>query len=313
MSPTPSGRWFALGIAVGVVTLARAQAPPTPSVFSSQVEAVYVDAFVTRAGQPLSGLRASDFELRDNRVLQEIELLSAESRPLLAVLVFDTSSSMEGEKLVALRAAAETFLDALHAADQAALVAFSEEIAWLAPPTTDKEAVRGALTQLRAKGGTALLDALYAGVTLSASSSEPLIVLFTDGKDNVSWLGARQIQETVERSNALVDVVGYWGREGTKSPTRQALEDGEWRTPFESEPERVLRGMAEASGGRLWKADSPAGLRESFAAIVDSMHHRYVLRYQPTGIKREGWHQIEVRLKGRKAEVHARRGYWIAP
>jgi Ca-activated chloride channel homolog len=310
MNPTPSGRWVALGVAVSVITLAKAQAPTAPSVFSSRVEAVYVDVFVTRADQPLLGLGASDFELRDNRVRQEIELLSAESRPVLAVLVFDTSSSMEGEKLVALRAAAETFLDALHAADQAALISLSDEIAWLAPPTTDKAAVRGALAQLRARGGTALFDALYAGVTLSATSSEPLIVLFTDGKDDVSWLGARQLQETVERSRALVDVVGYsW--EGTRSPARRPL-DELWATS-EPEAERALRELAETSGGRLWEADSPARLREGFAAIVDSMHHRYVLRYQPTGVKREGSHRIEVRLKNRKGEVHARRGYWVAP
>jgi Ca-activated chloride channel homolog len=305
MRPAPSARWLALGMAVGVMTPAKAQAPTAPPVFSSQVEAVYVDAFVTRAGQPISGLSASDFELRDDRVRQEIDLVSSESRPLLAALVFDTSSSMAGEKLVALRAAAGTFLDALDAADQAALITFSDEIAWLAPPTTDKAVVRGALAQLKAKGGTALFDALYVGVTLSQSSSEPLIVLFTDGEDDVSWLGAHQLQETVERSTALVDVVGYWGREGARSAAEV------WAAS-EPEPERVLRELAEASGGRLWEADSPARLREAFAAIVESMHHRYVLRYRAKGVKRDGWHRIEVRLKRRKGEVHARRGYWVA-
>ena len=42
------------------------------------------------------------------------------------------------------------------------------------------------------------------------------------------------------------------------------------------------------------------------------MAHRYVLRYEPRGVKREGWHAIEVALKGQKGDLHARRGYWVA-
>jgi hypothetical protein len=43
------------------------------------------------------------------------------------------------------------------------------------------------------------------------------------------------------------------------------------------------------------------------------MGHRYVLRYEPVGVKREGWHRIEIKLKGRKGDLQARKGYWVAP
>jgi hypothetical protein len=43
------------------------------------------------------------------------------------------------------------------------------------------------------------------------------------------------------------------------------------------------------------------------------MGHRYVLRYEPRGVKREGWHRIEVKLVGRKGDVQARHGYWVGP
>jgi hypothetical protein len=39
--------------------------------------------------------------------------------------------------------------------------------------------------------------------------------------------------------------------------------------------------------------------------------HRYVLRYEAHGVKREGWHRIEVRLKSGKGEAKTRRGYWV--
>jgi hypothetical protein len=40
--------------------------------------------------------------------------------------------------------------------------------------------------------------------------------------------------------------------------------------------------------------------------------NRYVLRYEPAGVERAGWHRIEVRLRGQKGVVQTRRGYWVA-
>lgn len=289
-------RWCAIaGLAVSA---AGAPGPvQEPPVFSTSVEAVYLDVFVSRGGQPIPGLQASSFELKDNGVRQAAELVAAESRPLRAALVFDTSSSLAGERLAALKAAGEAFLSGLRAGDQVALVGFSEEIAGLASSTPDKDTVRRALNRLQAAGATAVFDALYAAVTLSEESGRSLIVLFTDGEDNMSFLGAKQLVAAVQRSNALVHTVG-------------------WREPgdaVESDQIRALRQIAEATGGRSWEADSPEQLRRAFAAIADAMRHRYILRYEPQGVKREGWHRIEIKLRGRKGDVEARHGYWVAP
>ena len=119
------------------VPAGAAQAPP---VFAARVEYVYVDVFVSQGGRSIPGLRASDFDLKDDGVLQSVEVVSADSRPVAATLVFDVSSSLEGDRLQALRAAGHAFLDELGPRDQASLFAFSEEIARAAPPTRDKEA-----------------------------------------------------------------------------------------------------------------------------------------------------------------------------
>ena len=303
----------------GVLALLTAAATASgaaqkPPVFRADVENVYVDAFVTRGGQPVAGLTAADFELRDNGVRQRPELAAAASLPLLAVLVFDTSSSMEGERLAALRASGEAFLAGLRPADEAALVTFSHKLSWLAGPTSDKDSVRRTLAQLRAAGATAAYDALYAGIAMSDKGVRPLVVLFSDGEDNVSFLGARQVRAVAERSNALVHVVAW--RSESRSAWPPVSVRGmppliETPTP-EPEDIRLLRQIAEATGGRLWGADSPARLREAFAAIADAMGQRYVLSYSPSGVKREGWHQLEVKLRGQKGDVHARRGYWVA-
>jgi tight adherence protein B len=299
--------WF------GVTALVAAIAPDVfgqaPPVFGTSVESVYVDVFVSRGGEPIPGLQASSFELKDNGVRHAFELVAAESMPLRAVLVFDTSSSVVGERLAALKAAGDAFLKGLRPADEVALVGFSEEITWLAPATTDKDAVRRALDRLAPAGATAAFDALFAAVALSEEGGRPLVVLFTDGDDNMSFLGEKDALTAVERSNALVHAV-CWREPGVRSSAPGHISQEELS---EMEQSVGLRHIAEATGGRFWGADSPERLRHAFAQIADAMSHRYLLRYEPQGPSREGWHRIEVKLRGQKGDVQARHGYWLAP
>jgi VWFA-related protein len=270
-----------------------AQAPP---VFASSVEYVHVDVFVSQGERSVPGLRAADFELRDDGVPQSPELISAESRPVQAALVFDTSSSVAGDKMAALRSAGAAFLDGLGPKDEASLFAFSEEIAWRARPTTDKQVVRESLSGVRALGATSAYDALYAALALADPQMPSLIALFTDGEDNVSILDAEQVRNVAERSSSLVHVVSASLPEGAAGRDTAG----------------VLREIAEHSGGRFWTAGTSKDLRAAFAAIAASMGERYVLRYQPRGVKRTGWHPLAVKLRNVKGRVRARRGYWVA-
>ena len=146
-----------------LASLARAQETPTgqPPVFAVQVESVLIDAFVTNDGARVPGLVARDFILKDDGIPRPFDLLPAESLPIRAILVFDTSSSMQGAKLDRLRSAAESFLDRLRPEDEVALVSFSDEILWRAPLSGDRELVRRGLRSLRANGATSVYDALF--------------------------------------------------------------------------------------------------------------------------------------------------------
>jgi VWFA-related protein len=288
----------------------RAQAPP---VFSASIESVYVDVFVSKAGQPIPGLRAANFELKDNGVAQSPELVAAESLPLRTYLVFDTSSSLIGERLAGLKAAGEAFLSGLRPSDEASLLSFSEEISWLAPPTADKATVRKALARLQPAGATSAYDALYAALALAGDTGRALIVLFTDGEDNMSVLDEKQIVRAVERSNALVHTVGWIDPIVVQSIQVGRVGRITSSAPPEPDHIRALRLIAEATGGRFWGTDSPERLRRAFAEIADAMGQRYVLRYEARGVKRDGWHRIEIKLREVKGDIQARRGYWVAP
>jgi VWFA-related protein len=149
---------------------------------------------------------------------------------------------------------------------------------------------------LSAKGPTAVWDALSAALTVLPTTSRSLVVVFSDGEDNVSWLDAQQVRAQAARSNALVQIVG------------QDLTSPLGAPAFVSD----MREVAQATGGQFWPADSSTRLGAAFRAIIEAMNTRYVLRYDPGPEAKPGWHRIEVRVKGVKAEVRARSGYWRA-
>src|SRR6266566_2685543 len=66
--------------------------------FSSGTLGVQVDVLVTEGRKPVGGLTAADFELRDNGVLQTIDLVDTSAVPVNAVLALDTSSSTIGQR-----------------------------------------------------------------------------------------------------------------------------------------------------------------------------------------------------------------------
>jgi Ca-activated chloride channel family protein len=287
-------------LALALVAAVSAQAPPPT--FTVDVEAVYVDVFVTEGNRPVTGLTAADFEVRDDGARQRVELVAVESLPLTTVLVLDASASVEGEKLVQLQAAGRTLLRGLRPADEAALVTFGHEIAVRVPPTADRARLEHGVGRIEPGGWTALFDALYAGTMLASGRGRSLLVLFTDGEDNLSWLGADQVRRVLLESNVLVQAVGIVPQGGSRRRPRP---------PSETPHVRTLRQLAEVTGGRFWAASAPDRLAEAFLAIREAMRTRYVLRFEPGPGRRTGLHEFDVKLTRRKGRVHCRKAYFL--
>ena len=290
-----------------LVAAASAQAPPRPT-FTVGVEAVYVDVFVTDGNRPVVGLTAADFELRDNGVRQPVELVAVESMPMSTFLVLDTSGSVAGEKLVQLQAAARALLGGLAPGDAASLVTFDQEVRLRVPLTSDRLRLDRGVAGILPGGATALHDALYAGALLASGRGRSLLVLFTDGEDNLSWLGADEVRRVLLESNVLVQAVGIVPKEDSRFDP--ALNQ---RPPSETPHVRSLRHLAEVTGGRFWPAASPDRLAEAFLAILEAMKTRYVLRFEPDPVRRQGLHELQVKLVRRKGRVHCRKAYFVGP
>ncbi len=277
-------------IGVAAVVAPGADAGRQTPTFSSRVEMVRVDALVTQNGQPVRGLGRGDFEVRDNGVPQQVELASFEQMALNVVVALDVSESVAGEPLEHLRAASVALLDALDPRDRAGVLAFNDFILLSSPLSTDRAAARAALGRLAASGATALFDATYAGIVLGESDQgRSLLIVFTDGADTASFLTNAAVLDTVRRSDVVVYGVS------ARMPRRATF----------------LKDVTAQAGGSLFEIESTKDVGKTFLTILNEFRNRYLLSYSPSGVARNGWHQIEVKVKGRRANVKARPGYQI--
>lgn len=278
-----------LGVSTAALALLlAAPAGAQRQVFSARTLAVRVDVLVVEGARPVPGLRAGDFDLRDNGVRQRVEVLDANEVPIQAILALDTSASIQGARHPALIAAGEALLDGLKPDDRAGLVTFSHAITSKIPPTTDLRAVREALRDLTPSGRTSIMDGVYVALTSTLDQSvRSLVVLCTDGSDTTSWLQPSEVLEASQRANAVVYAVT--ASEGRRSSALKQLTDG--------------------TGGQVLQAKSSSDLRPAFQRILSEFRSRYVLAYTPEGVDAGGFHRLDIAVPGRKVTVKARTGY----
>jgi Ca-activated chloride channel homolog len=292
---------FAIVAALAAAAV-QATLPAPQTTYRGGVVLVRLDVSVTRGGQPVRGLTARDFSIVDSGVRQRVESVSLlDDLPVSVSMALDTSGSVAGERLSHLIDAGKGLLAALRPDDRAGLITFSQNVRVQVPLTTDRLAVQSALTDLRGAGTTAIRDAVWVALQLRPDdTSRPLVLVFTDGVDNASWLSQSQILAGARRAGVVIHAVELSSREPHFRPGRG--------TP---PPTLFLEALVDAAGGRRWSATSSRDLRELFTRAIDEMRARYLVTFYPEGVSREGWHELKVSVKAR-GEVTARPGYFAA-
>ena len=276
------------GVTLAGVGLSPARAEAQQPTFSSKLEAIRVDAFVTDGGGVIRGLQPSDFEVRDNGVAQTVDLVSFQQIPLNVILALDTSASVSGDRLDDLQKACRALLDRLTKDDKAALLTFSNLVLLRERLTPEIARVRDTLEEVVPFGETSLVDGTHAATLLAGDDgARNLLIVFSDGLDTASWLAPERVLDSARRA----DIVVY------AASSRDA------------EDSKFLDELGRLTGGGLIKIASTKDLSVTFLRILDEFRNRYLLSYSPVGVAKDGWHRLEVRLKNRRATIRARAGY----
>lgn len=256
---------------------------------------VIVNASITSAdGSNAGGLRKDQFKIFENGVEQRIEHFSAAETPFAAVILLDTSGSME-ERVSLARAAAVRFLDGLRESDSAAIYRFDSKISLVQPFSNSRDIAEAAF-DLKAYGMTRMNDAIYqAAVDLSKRHEKRrAIIVLSDGQDTMSGRSA----EKALKSAMSADIAIYTIDMSSTGDAKRVQNQG------------VLKNLAEKSGGTFVSTPGGAAMREAFERIVEELGVQYTLGYSPLNTNKDGkWRAIEVRVSRPNLTIRTRRGY----
>jgi Ca-activated chloride channel family protein len=279
-----------LGVVASLAAQDESRARCTSGVHAVEVYATVTDA----SGEPVTGLRADDFQLDDDGRPQTITTFAEGAFPLTVALGVDRSLSMAGEPLRLARRAAERFLRQLQPADRSMVVAISADADVVAPLDAPREAQVQAVGALDAWSTTALRDAVVKTLDrLAPESGRQALVVFSDGTDRYSQVSADAMLQRARRGSALVYPIVF---------ARASV--------------AALSDVARLTGGRAFVLRDAQGLDGALSSIARELRHQYLLGYAPAGETEPGrWHPIRVRVRGREAgawRVRARDGYVAA-
>ncbi len=179
-------------------TFAVARHATHPTVATSGVRVTQVDtrnypaittyvAVTDANGTPQIGLTADQFALTEDGTPVEITGFNGGGAPIATALVLDRSHSMGqdgGDKIAGALDAAHAFVDAMRPTDQTALIGFSATPVLLSGLTNNTTDLHRTLEQVRLDDGTALYDAIIAGVeALEGARGRRVLLVLTDGQD----------------------------------------------------------------------------------------------------------------------------------
>ena len=227
--------------------------------FRARTEVVTVDVLVKAGNVPVTGLTASDFELRDNGVVQQIDAVSADAVPVDLTLVLDVSGSTRS-LIESFKADVRQIARLLRPQDQVRLLAFAGttvQVFSFQPGDADLP-----LENLEAGGGlTALDDALTLALAwVPEPRRRHLVAAFTDGGENASLVNRAALVAAATRAPGLLHVVLPRPMSAAYSPSAGVV-----YLDFRTEKQDTLLAAAEATGGSLMPGSSGARSRSPAA------------------------------------------------
>ena len=296
---------------------ARANADPqwaggsAVATISVKVRMVQVDAVVrNRAGRLIDNLKADDFRVYEDGVLQEIQSFSRDELPLAVALVVDRSGSV-ANYIAELRKIATRALDQLKPQDEVCLFSFADTVDRLEGLTNDRRRIADALDRIRAGGGTDITDALHDSVTYLARTApgrRHAIILVSDNQQTVDPQAseAETIKTAVESETVVYSLKtsGEPFQLGAQLPSL-ILGSG------------PVNKITRETGGEVISVGRVSSLDSALGAIISRLRMRYSFGYYPAGTAQGGaFHEISVVLTDRYGKagsdyfIHTKRGYY---
>ena len=271
--------------------------------FKVGVDLVLVPVTITDPlNRLVTGLDRDNFNLFEGKDQQEIKTFSSEDAPVSIGVIFDMSGSM-GSKIERAREAVVEFFKTANPQDEFFMITFANKPQELSDFTSSVEDIQGRLLYTVPRGRTALLDAIYLGVTKMRQAKYPkkALLIISDGGDNHSRYTEGEIRSMVKEADVLIYAIGIY--------------DHYFPTDEERLGPSLLSDVTELTGGRAFTIDNPNDLADVSTKIGIELRNQYVIGYRPKNPGHDGkWRKIKVKLLPPKGlpplKVYAKTGYY---
>jgi len=250
----------------------------------------------------VTGLEKENFQLFEGSSAQEIRSFSSEDAPVSLGVIFDSSGSMSSKMDRAKEAVVEFFKTA-NPQDEFFMITFSDEPEEVTDFTNSVDEIQNKLVFAVPRRRTALLDAIYMGLSKMRQAKYPkkALLIISDGGDNHSRYTENEIKAMVKEADVMIYAIGIYDRYASATEERLGPQ--------------LLSEITELTGGRAFTIDNPNDLGDVATKIGVELRNQYVLGYRPNKVVRDGkWRKIKVKLLPPKGlpplRVYARTGYY---
>ena len=270
------------------------------NVLAQSPDSLVLNVTVTNQKGVLSrGLSLDSFLVTVDKQPQRILSLSEQEMPASIGILIDDSGSQyvapsEGLSVPGkIRPALERFLRVSNPANEYFVVTFSSNVQLVQDWTSDHQAVLDTLDSLKFKKLTAMFDAMTLALdkVKTGRNSKHVLLLISDGSDNNSKKGFKEVRDKLKASDVVLYCVGL---DVTFYPTGNR--------PWNDDVER-LGELSVATGGRAFftrNLTEPLASNKVFELIALELraHYQLVIARDHSGDK----------AKFRKIKIEAKQG-----
>jgi Ca-activated chloride channel family protein len=253
----------------------------------------------------VTGLEQDNFRVFEDNVEQELVNFSAEDVPISIGVIFDFSGSMSN-KVGKAREAAIQFFKTANPQDEFFLVSFNERAELSSTFTNSVEDLQSRLMLSAPKGRTALLDAIYLGLSemRGAHNAKRALLILSDGGDNHSRYNESDIKRLVKEADTQLYAIGIFDQIGHRNGT-----------PEELNGPSLLNEVTEMTGGRVFNVEKLDDLPDIASKIGMELRNQYVIGYRPSNKTHDArWRKVKIKLRAPRGlpplSVYSKTGYY---
>jgi VWFA-related protein len=250
-----------------------------------------------RSGNFINGLTASDFQLFDNGIPQQVHE-DGDFLPIsLAIAVQTNLKKQTAERVRDLG----PLLGALvvGVGGEAAIFTFNNKLDVRQDFTPDLGRLTHALRRIEfSPGANHVIDATLDTMRLLDQRPEirrRILLLISEPRESPANSGSLSTLDDALGDVAMSNTLIYWLNVGRGA-----------------RPEDPVPAMTRDTGGKQYEIDNERALERAITQIGEEIHGQYLLSYTPARSNGTGFHRIRVVSKRAGLEVRSRPGYWRA-